>query len=87
MSGRLKDLSYEGGNIITDENSVKTVVLTGNYISTPHVSATPIDETGNVNAYVTSVSLTGSGWTVVFRTSTGEAAVNYQAWGEIRETF
>ena len=39
--GRMKNLSYEGSNIITDKDGNKTVTLTGNYSSTPFVSATP----------------------------------------------
>tara|TARA_Y100000590_G_C14962143_1_gene729105 strand:+ start:145 stop:432 length:288 start_codon:yes stop_codon:yes gene_type:complete len=86
--GRMKNLSYEGSNFITDEDGYALVTLTGNYSSTPYVSATPGGaDADNVIAYITSIESTSSGWQVVFRTSMGEQTVRYQAWGEIKETF
>ena len=86
--GRMKNLSYEGSNIITDKDGNKTVTLTGNYSSTPFVSATPGGgNADNCIAYITSIANTNNGWQVVFRTSMGEQTVRYQAWGEIKETF
>ena len=83
--GRLYNLSYEGNNIVTDEDGYKLVELSGNYVNTPFVGVTA--DVVNVQAFVTSVFKTATGWSAHIRSSSGEQGVRYQAWGEIRETW
>jgi hypothetical protein len=86
--GRVNDLTYEGSNIVTDTNGYKAVTLTGNYSGKPFVSVTAGgQQADNVIAYITDIVRDGSSWVVHFRTSMGEQACRYHAWGPIRETF
>lgn len=80
MALSLKDFVFQTGTVTTDSNSEVTIALScflpGEI---PCIVVSTYDVTGNANANVTDLTLTGTAWTAKIITSAPNTVVQYKA--------